>query len=242
MAASPPGSCGRFRAATCRRWGDVGALISVARSEARRHYFARVARRAMRTRRPAPAICSGSVALAAVASARSVSPAPTRACSASRARSPACAAPRSGPAHMLAVCPSMIAREEAKAAPRLYDNFTDGGTVCASEFVTRLPWSSPDRAQEAAVTARCLDIADVDRLRDRSPSAWSSLVCSLAAVYLKEFQPAFARASREALARGVSLPAVPMRGRFGWRARARFAGLLDVALSYDDADEFEDVD
>ena len=59
MAASPPGS-GRFRATTCRRWGDFGALISVARCEARRHYFARVARRAMRTRGPAPAICSGS--------------------------------------------------------------------------------------------------------------------------------------------------------------------------------------
>ena len=51
MAASPPG-LGRFRAATCRRWGDVGALVSVARKEARRHYFMRVARRPMRTRKP----------------------------------------------------------------------------------------------------------------------------------------------------------------------------------------------
>ena len=34
MVASPPG-LGRFRAATCRRWGDVGALVCVARREAR---------------------------------------------------------------------------------------------------------------------------------------------------------------------------------------------------------------
>ena len=66
MAASPP-SLGRFRAATCRRWGDVGALVSVARKEARRHYFMRVARRAMRTRKPALASRSRSVSAAQVA-------------------------------------------------------------------------------------------------------------------------------------------------------------------------------
>ena len=241
MAASPPGS-GRFRAATCRRWGNVGALISVARREARRHYFARVARRAMRTRRPAPATCSGSAALTAAAAAPSASPAPARVSSPSPARSPACAAPRTGPAHMLAVCPSMIAREEAKAAPRLFDDFTDGGTVSVSEFVTRLRWSCSDRAQRAAMCARMLDIADAERLRERSPGSWSNLVCSLAAVYLSDFQPAFARASRNAAARGLCFPAVPMRGRFGWRARAKWAGLLEVAPSDDDAEESEDVE
>ena len=167
----------------------------------------------------------------AVAVARSAPPAPARGSSPSRARSPACVAPRIGPAHMLAVCASMIAREEAKAAPRLLDNFTDGGTASVSEFVTRLAWSSPDRKQQAAMWARTLDIADTDRLRERSSRAWSSLVCSLADVYLEEFQPAFARARQVAAARGFCFRAVPMRGRFGWRARAKWAGLLDVALS-----------
>ena len=185
----------------------------------------------MRTRRPAPAICSGSAAFSAVAVARSAPPAPARGSSPSRARSPACVVPRIGPAHMLAVRPSMIAREEAKAAPRLLDNFTDGGTASVSEFVTRLAWSSPDRKQQAAMWARTLDIADADRLRERSSRAWSSLVCSLAAVYLEEFQPAFARALQVAATRGFCFPAVPIRGRFGWRARSKWAGLLDVALS-----------
>ena len=87
-----------------------------------------------------------------------------------------------------------------------------------------------------------LDIADAERLRERSPGSWSNLVCSLAAVYLSEFQPAFARASRNAAARGLCFPAVPMRGRFGWRARAKWAGLLEVAPSDDDAEESEDVE
>ena len=84
MAASPPG-LGRFRAATCWRWGDVGALVSVARKEARRHYFVRVARRAMRTRKPALASRSRSVSAAqvavpaAVAAPRLAPPALTRA-------------------------------------------------------------------------------------------------------------------------------------------------------------------
>ena len=154
----------------------------------------------MRRRRPAPAICSGSAAFSVVAVARSAPPAPARGSSPSRARSPACVVPRIGPAHMLAVRPSMIAREEAKAAPRLLDNFTDGGTASVSEFVTRLAWSSPDRKQQAAMWARTLDIADADRLRERSSRAWSSLVCSLAAVYLEEFQFAFARARQVAAA------------------------------------------
>ena len=91
MAASPPG-LGRFRAATCRRWGDVGALVSVARKEARRHYFMRVARRAMRTRKPALASRSRSASaaqvavLAAMAAPRLAPPALTRASLPSQAR------------------------------------------------------------------------------------------------------------------------------------------------------------
>ena len=124
---------------------------------------------------------------------------------------------------MLAVCPSMIARAEAKAAPRFFADFTDGNTVSVSEFVTRLDWSSPDRARQAAVWARTLDIADADRLRDRSPRAWSNMVCILVAVYLSEFQPAFARASREARR-------CPGGHRVGRRQRARGAAALGLCL------------
>ena len=91
MAASPPGF-GRFRVATCRRWGDVGALVSVARKEARRHYFMRGARRAMRTRKPVLASRSRSASAAQVAvpaamvAPRRAPPALTRASLPSQAR------------------------------------------------------------------------------------------------------------------------------------------------------------
>ena len=136
----------------------------------------------------------------------------------------------------------MIAREEAKAAPRWFDDFTDGGTVSVSEFVTRFRWTCPDRAHLAALCARMLDIADADRLRERSPGAWSSVVCSLVAVYLMEIQPAFARASRIAAARGLaSLRFRCVGGLGGERAPSGRGCWMSLCLS-DDADEYEDVD
>ena len=66
---------------------------------------------------------------------------------------PACSpdrvAPRTSPG-ILSVCPSMIEREETKAPPRSFDDFTDGGAVSVAQFVSRLGWSSPERARQAA--------------------------------------------------------------------------------------------
>ena len=182
MAASPPG-LGRFRAATCRRWGDVGALVSVARKEARRHYFMRVARRAMRTRKPALASRSRSASAAqvavpaAMAAPRWAPPALTRASLPSQARPrmtikkrkrkmPACVLPRSSSEHMLAVCPSMIARAEAKAAPR-------------SSLTSRTAARCRSRSSSRASIGRLLIGPDRRRY---GPARWTSRTLTVSAI------------------------------------------------------------
>ena len=88
----------------------------------------------------------------------------------------------------------------------------------------------PSRSSPRFETARTLDLADAARLLERSPRTWFCLVYSLVAVYFSEQGLAFVRASLEAAARGFCFPAVFLRGRFGWRARARSASLQRVAL------------
>ena len=225
MAASPS-TPGRFRAATCRRWGDVGALSRVARREARRYYFARVAKRSLRDRRPVLPLC-GSPAAAAEHAAGPASPreVPRRGSSRTRERGPAQAIPRSV-GGMLCVCPSFIAAAEVKAAPAFFVDFTDGGTVSVEDFARRLCWSTPERARQANVLARTVDVAEASRLRERSQRAWDCLICSLVTFYMVEVNSTFRRAYWAAVERGVFFPAVPLRGRFGWRARAHWMGLL----------------
>ena len=122
-------------------------------------------------------------------------------------------------------CPSFIAAAEVKAAPAFFVDFTDGGTV-QEDFARRLCWSTPERARQANVLARTVDVAEASRLRERSQRAWACLICSLVTFYMVEVNSTFRRAYWAAVERGVFFPAVPLRGRFGWRARAHWMGLL----------------
>ena len=111
-----PSTSRKFRASTCRRWGDVGVLSRVARREARRHYFARLAKRSLRDRRPAlplggkpcALLCSSPVAAPehppGLTSSRAI---PRCDRSRSRERVPALAVPRSVDGAR-SVCPSLI--------------------------------------------------------------------------------------------------------------------------------------
>ena len=138
----------------------------------------------------------------------------------SRERVPALAVPRSVDG-VLSVCPSLIAAAEVKGAPGFFVDFTDDGLVSVSEFVFRLDWSTPDRARQATVWARTLDVAGATCLSERSPRTWSCMVCTLIAIYMAEFDSAFRCAQSVAAKRGFFFPAVPLRSRFRWRARAR---------------------
>ena len=227
MTARPP-RAGRFRATTCRRWGDASVLTRVARSEASQHYYSRVACRAKRdrqlasplvhSRQPTEACGPPSLTLTSLSQVEHVgwasaplSPAPLP--------SHASLARASG---VLPVGSSLIAKAEARAALGYYADFTDGGRVPVRRAVDRFPWSSPHRAEHAASLARALDLLP----RAHCPPAWSATICTLAAVMFEELCPAFERVRRVATEHGFFFSGVPLRGRCGWRARARWAGLL----------------
>jgi hypothetical protein len=91
------------------------------------------------------------------------------------------------------------------------------------EAVERFSWSSSSRAGHAATFARALDLLP----RHRSPTAWSSLVCTLAAIFYDDLCPLFARVRLRSVRQGLFFPVVPFKGRHGWRVRARVSGLLD---------------
>jgi len=228
MAASP--SCaGRFRAATCRRWGCTTTLARAARAAAPRHFFIRLARRAIRDRAPplplavviAPADGVASLAAAPTAATLSLGGEPP----ASRSALPAPAkrwVPKSDAG--LAVCPSLIARAEARSAPALFADLTGGGRLTMTGALASRAWTSPHRAQLADTFARTLDLLP----RQRCPPAWSHIVCGVAAMLFEEMCPAFALVRSRAAELGSHFSLVPMRGRHGWIARARWAGLLEA--------------
>ena len=227
MTARPP-ICGRFRPATCRRWGDVSALDRAARAEAPRFFFARLARRAVRDRAP-PLPFRRDVrptevkvrCVAAVTPEPRLAPEPLP-------RAPGEASParrRGGRAveASLALCPSFFRAAEQREAPALFEDLTECASLTATQAVARFPWCSVGTEARAAVFAKVLDLLP----RERSVAAWSFIVCELYAVMLEDLNPTFRRARADSVAQlGSELSFAPRRGRYGWRQRARWAGLL----------------
>ena len=123
---------------------------------------------------------------------------------------------------MLALCPSFYRRAEQREAPALYDDLTDGGRISACQAVSRFPWQQATLESRAAVYGRMLDLLP----RERCAAAWSCGVCDLYAIMLEDFHPPFRRVRSAAFElHGVVFSLVPRRGKFGWRRRARWAGL-----------------
>jgi hypothetical protein len=224
---------GRFRPATCQRWGDVRALKRVARAAATQHYFARRAKRAIRDRVPPLPL---RVALQEAESSPST-PAPPEAvendlprpepvlepAAPSLGRSSVARA-RGGKATegMLALCPTFFRTAEQRAAPSFHAEMTDDGRLTAWGAVSRFPWSCPWRQHSAGVFARALDLLP----RGKSVVVWSLLVCDIMAYMLEDLSPVFRRVRAEfSRSHGDVFSLVPLRGRRGWRRRARFAGL-----------------
>ncbi len=226
--------------ATCDRWGDVTVLRKVARAEAPHWYCARVRRRALRDRFPplpvGHAVSSPhatttpappSLRLASPGSSPTVvARSPSAASSPVRVvrGAPVPCAPR-GLVGALSVCPSLIARAESRGAPVLFNDMCDGGAISAVQAISRHDWASPSIERHAAVLARALDLLP----RARCPRAWSVLVCNLAACFLEDIHPPFHDVRLRAAAGDKPFSLVPIRGRYGWRKRARWAGLVDDA-------------
>ena len=228
MSTRPPAP-GRFRAATCRRWGDALALKRVARAEACSRYFARVKRRAVRARASSPSPCeaasstpdAASPALGAGAACERPGPPPPQSGAAREAPPGRAQSGQSAEAALL-LCPSFIQKAELREAPALFDDITGGGSVTAARAVASFPWTSVPSAAEANVFADVLDRFP----RERSAECWSRFVVALAAIMFEDMCPEFRRVrlnAVEQLAQPFSL--VPLRGRHGWVNRARWAGL-----------------
>ncbi len=125
----------------------------------------------------------------------------------------------------LSMCPQIVADAELREAPMLFDDLCEGGALSAAMAVSRYGWASESLGGEAAVLARALDLLP----RARCPPAWSALVCNLSALFLEDIYPRFHRVRLRAAGRDTPFSLVPLRGRFGWRRRARWAGLDDAA-------------
>ena len=109
------------------------------------------------------------------------------------------------------------------AAPGLFDQLTHGGNRSAVAAVRWRDWRLDERRRQALCMARGLD-ADLTQ-RDRCPLAWSIGVCGLITYTLADFSPEFDRVLRRARDAGdFDFSAVPVRGPWGWRRRARLAG------------------
>jgi len=122
----------------------------------------------------------------------------------------------------LVLSPSFIRTAEMREAPAIFHDLTDGGNVTAQRGAARFPWTSRVFAAEAAVLAEALDLLP----RSRSEATWSCAVVSIAAVMFEDICHEFHRArlkSVEQLAQPFSL--VPLRGKYGWKNRACWAGL-----------------
>ena len=223
-----PSTSGRFRTTTCRRWGDVSALGRAARIEAPKFFFARLARRAARDRVPPLPVRRAVHPTEVKVRCVPVGTPEPRLASESLPRAPGEAEParrrggRGGEAS-LALCPSFFRAAEQREAPALFDDLTECASLTATQAVARFPWCSVGTEARAAVFAKVLDLLP----RERSVAAWSFIVCELYAVMLEDLNPTFRRARADSVAQlGSELSFAPRRGRYGWRQRARWAGLL----------------
>ena len=97
---------------------------------------------------------------------------------------------------------------------------TEDGGRSAVTAVQRREWRFEERQRQAQGMARVLDgMARVDpTFRDRCLPAWAILVCALTT---------FDRVLRRAReAEDFDFSAVPFKGRWGWRRRARLFGYM----------------
>ena len=115
--------------------------------------------------------------------------------------------------------------EGRRAALALFDDLTRDGSRTAVAAVRQREWRLEERQRAALIFARSLDANPT--FRDRCPPAWSLMVFDLVTKTFADFSPEFDRAVRRARNVGdFDVSAVPLKGRWGWRRRARSAGYL----------------
>ena len=115
-----------------------------------------------------------------------------------------------------------LGRREASA---LFDHLTNDGSRSAVAAVQRRDWRLEVRHDQALSVARVLD--GTAAWRDRCFPAWSIGVCALITFTFADFSPEFDCVLRRAREAGDDdFSAVPFKGRWGWRRRARLFGYM----------------
>ena len=123
---------------------------------------------------------------------------------------------------------------QSRAAPALFDQLTYDGSRSAVAAVRQREWRLENWKYLAMTKARCLDVDPT--VRDRFPLVWTHTVCELPTVTFADFSPGFGSVPRRAhKADGFEFSAVPFRGRWGWRKRARLLGYMG-RIDYEDVD------
>ena len=237
MMASRPSRKIGFRSATISRWGDLETLARVARVEASAWYRSRCAGRAISDRRPQlPLVLSGGkICGTAALKAPVVNPdatpgnavvdevglAAVQAVDGERRVSTSTRLPNARSPYA-AISDADTLKAEVSAAPALLDDITDMGRRSAAEYVRLRRWRVEHLRSKADVFARSLDFCP-----EGYPVAVRAvLVCTLSAVYLADLVPDFETARLRAAEQNIHFSAFPLRGRFGWRRRAHWLGLL----------------
>ena len=119
---------------------------------------------------------------------------------------------------------------ERRDAPALFDRLTQDGSRSAVAAVQRRAWRLEERKEQALTMARVLDgTARVDpTFRGRCFASWSILSPSPTSL------PSSIVCSTRAREAGDDIfSAVPLKGRWGWRRRARLFGYMG-RINYED--------
>ena len=109
----------------------------------------------------------------------------------------------------------------SREAPIHYDDITDCGRRSVVMTVRCREWRREEFQHHALDLARSLDVLP----RERCPSLWTYLVCSLVTILFVDLSPEFELVHRRAADEGdPGFSAVPLRGSWNWRRRAKVAG------------------
>ena len=113
---------------------------------------------------------------------------------------------------------------ERRAAFEFFNDLTKGGRVSLQNAVRSWPWNTEFHQRAASVVAFALELLPED---PRMEPVWVVGVGQIASAMLSDLSPEFYQVCLRNTGSGRSpFRSLPICGRWGWRRRARLAGLL----------------
>ena len=123
---------------------------------------------------------------------------------------------------IIAVPPSLITAAEMKEAPVLFAELTEDG-ITVLQAVHRYQWNDDTLKHLALTYGRVLQLLP----EGRSDQVWATIVCQLTACFFADLCPVFNQVQKHSAEMNLGyFSYVPRKGKYGWRNRARWYGLL----------------